>query len=239
MCGKPIFLELLRIVLSWPVASIFIGWAANKYYGQEFRSLLNRIYEGDIFGQRFKATPKISQNELSMDGMETDTPPPTSANSDSQNFDQTIISSEIKISDLPQEVKGDPNALEWIRYMVKNPVEILNSHRKMNQELYFERVYIRIYGSQVRLLMGLIENGGHGTLDFVSLFLEENRRASGMENTQLDSYISFLTGCGLMQPSSTPDFIKNQPVYEITNQGREFIAYTQARYPLLGPTKWG
>lgn len=218
-------LEYLKVVLSWPPIAFLIALLVLGRFRSAIDDFLKRLVEGNIFGQVFKAVPPSQQavpsgateNRLAVAAEVAPAPNNAAVQEVAEN--------------LPPELAGDPHAPAAVAYVRANPAQTVIEYKRVLFAYNAERLFIRIYGTQVALLEYLASKPGD-TVPLAELvkFHEEHQQKAGSTDYQLREYVSFLVGFGVVAVSG----VENAFEYRITQHGVEFLSYIKANYP----TNW-
>lgn len=215
-------LEFAKVVLSWPPIAFLIALLVLGKFRAAIDDFLKRLVQGNIFGQEFRAVPPSQQavpsgateNRLAVAAEVT---PAT----DSATVEETPES-------LPPELAGDPLAPAAVAYVKANPAQTVIEYKRVLFAYNSERLFRRIYGTQVALLEYLASRGEASVpLSELAKFHEEHQQKSGTTDYQLRDYVNFLVGFGVVGFSG----IENAYEYRITQHGVEFLSYIKANYP--------
>jgi hypothetical protein len=220
-----LLLEYLKVALSWPPIAFLISLLVLGRFRSAIDDFLKRLVEGNIFGQVFKAVPPSQQavpsgateNRLAVAAEVA----PAANNAAAQEAAEH----------LPPELAGDSLAPAAVAYVKANPAETVIEYKRVLFAYNAERLFIRIYGTQVALLEYLASKGATPVpLPDLAKFHEEHQQKSGTTEYQLRDYVNFLVGFGVVAVSG----VENDYEYRITQHGVEFLSYIKANYP----TNW-
>lgn len=224
MCNAnwELILEYLKVLFSWPPMAVVLCVLLVTIFRAAIENLIKRLTEGDIFGQKFKAVPPQALDvdlssgieQLSEKAVETDS--------------QAGSSQGPAPEELPVELRGDPNAATAIEYVKKNPVQMVVDYKRLTTAYNNERLFGRLWGSQIRLLEHLAKYpDGWFTLPQLGFFHAEHQRLVGRTDYQLAPFVDFLVSAGVLEVSGTA----GAHHYKITQAGVEFLSYIKAYYP--------
>jgi hypothetical protein len=215
-----VLLEYIKVALSWPPIALVIAILFITRFRSAIDDFLKRVVEGNIFGQAFKAVPPVQQIASSSETEDRlavaagANPQPTGAQ------DQ-----------LPPELAGDPMAPAAVAYVQSNPAKTVIEYKRVFFAYNAERLFTRIYGTQVALLEFLASRPEAPTpLTLLAQFHAEHQQKAGSTEYQLRDYINFLVGYSVIAVSGP----ENAYEYKITQHGVEFLSYIKANYP----TNW-
>lgn len=215
-----LILEYLKVIISWPLMSTIIAFAIIFKFRSAIDDLITRVIEGDILGQKFKAAPSQRQSLNLPSGIEK----LSEKTEETQGADISLIENE----DLPPELKDDPNAKNAIEYTRKNPIKVVVEYKRLNSHYHFERLFFRIYGTQIALLTYLASYPENWfSLQQLAVFNTEHHKLSGTTNYHITNYVNYLFEAGLLLNQNTP----NGQMYRINKYGLEFLAYIKISYP--------
>ena len=218
-----VLLEYFKVILGWPPIALVLAVLFVNRFRRAIDDFLARLVEGNIFGQAFKAVPPPQQFGA-IAGPEdrlAAAAGAAAAGAAQQNLPQT----------LPPELVADPLAPAAINYIKENPAQTLLEYKRILFSYHSERLFTRVYGTQLALLEYLKENGGRrSSLSELTKFHDEHQQKAGSSEYQLRDYIGFLVAFGVASVSG-PD---NAHEYAITENGVEFLSYIKANYP----TNW-
>lgn len=215
-----LLLEYLKVFFSWPPIALVIAIILVTRFRGAIDDFLNRVVEGNIFGQVFKAAPPkqqqgesgITEDRLAL-AAETQ-PQPNEALQQNQP--------------LPPELENDPLALAAIAYVKNNPAQTIIEYKRLLFSYNSERLFTRIYGTQIALLEYLAARPDETvSLSRLAQFHDEHQQKSGSSEYQLRDYVNFLVGYGVISVSGT----EGAYAYKIAQHGVEFLSYIKANYP--------
>lgn len=122
-----LILEYLKVFFSWPPMAVAICVLLVTIFRGAIENLIQRLTEGDILGQKFKAVaPQALDVDLSS-GIEQLTEKAGEAGS------AAAPSQGPAPEELPVELRGDPNAATAIEYVKKNPVQVVVDYKWTGQ----------------------------------------------------------------------------------------------------------
>ncbi len=214
-----LLLEYLKVFLSWPPVALLVAFLFIARFKSAIDDFLKRLVEGNIFGQAFKAVPPsqkadtagVAENRLAA---AADAAPLA----ENQNLP----------AQLPPELVGDPAAPAAVAYIRANPAQTLVEYKRVLFSYNAERLFTRIFGTQIALLEYLsFKSGVAVPLAELGKFHEEHLQRSGRNDYQIRDYINFLTNFGVIAASGA----ENAFEYRITQHGVEFLSYIKANYP--------
>jgi hypothetical protein len=217
-----ILLEYIKVLLSWPPIALVIAILFISRFRGAIDNFLNRMVEGTIFGQAFKAVPPPQQSGSA--GATEDrlalaaeaTPQPIPAQSDGI------------LEQLPPELGDDPLAPSAVAYVRSNPALTVIEYKRILFAYNSERLFIRIYGTQIALLEFLASRPDNpAPLSLLAKFHDEHQQKAGSTEYQLRDYVNFLVGFGVVAVSGHETAYE----YKITQHGVEFLSYIKANYP--------
>lgn len=217
-----VLLEYIKVLLSWPPIALVIAILFITRFRGAIDDFLKRVVEGNIFGQMFKAVPPPQQTALP--GATEDrlamaaeaNPQPNGAQAD-EGKDQ-----------LPPELAGDPLAPAAVAYVRNNPVQTVIEYKRILFAYNAERLFTRIYGTQVALLEFLASRPeAPAPLAMLVQFHEKHQKTAGSTEYQLRDYVHFLVDFGVIAVAGQ----ENAYQYSITQHGVEFLSYIKANYP--------
>ncbi len=218
-------LEYIKVLFSWPPVALVISVLLVARFRSAIDDFLKRIVEGNIFGQVFKAVP-----------------PPQQSGSTGAKQDQLIIAAETTPpaaggqqaepqDALPPELAGDPQAPAAVAFVRANPGQTVIEYKKLLFAYNSERLFVRIFGTQIELLEFLASRPETPTpLPLLTQFLDEHHKKANNTEYQLRDYVNFLVSFGVISVSGP----ENSFEYRITQHGVEFLSYIKSNYP----TSW-
>jgi hypothetical protein len=219
-----LMLEYLKVLLSWPPIALVIAIIFITRFRAAINDFLNRLIEGNIFGQTLKAAPPhqipvevgVAEDRLMQAAAaKSDGGAPTQAQ-------ETI--------QLPPALANDPHAQAAVAYVRNNPAQTVIEYKRILFSYNSERLFNLIYGTQVALLEFLaFRHDQSTTLPQIAQFHREHQAKSGQSDYQLRDYVGFLVSYGVVSVEGSPD----QQVYKISQHGVEFLSYIKASYPLV------
>lgn len=195
-----LLLDYVKVLLSWPVIALVTLLVFISRFKVAIDDLLGRLVEGNILGQGFKAIP------------------PQQANMHS-----------IQDDPLPLELAGEPDAAQAIAWVRSNPAQIVIEYKKLFFYYNSERLFTRIYGTQVALLEFLASRPDEpASLPLLAKFHVLHQQKVGSTAYQLRDYINFLVSYGVISVSGED----GSHTYVITKYGVEFLSYIKSNYPM-------
>jgi len=214
-------LEYIKVLFSWPPIALVIAIIFIARFRGAIDDFLNRLVEGNIFGQVFKAVP-----------------PPQQAGSTGATEDRLAMAAEAapqagnQVAQaqeaLPPELANDPLASAALAYVRGNPVQTVIEYKRVLFAYNSERLFVRIYGTQIALLEFLASRpDAPASLAQLAKFVEEHHQKAGSAVYQPRDYVNFLVGFGVVAMSGPENALE----FKITQQGVEFLAYIKANYP--------
>lgn len=214
-------LEYIKVLFSWPPVALVIAILFIAQFRGAIDDFLKRVVEGNILGQAFKAVPPqqsgsagATEDRLAIAAEAA--PQPTEAQA------------EQALHQLPPELAGDPQAAAAVAYVRNNPAQTVIEYKRILFAYNAERLFIRIYGTQIALLEFLASRPDTlAPLALLSHFHEEHQQKAGSTEYQLRDYVNFLVGFGVVAVSG----LENAYEYRITQHGVEFLSYIKANYP--------
>ena len=215
-------LEYIKVILSWPPIALLIAIIFISRFRNAIDDFLKRIVEGNIFGQAFKAVPPVQQAALQ--GETEDRLARAAEENPQPNSGQTHEAHD----QLPPELAADPLARAAVAYVRNNPAQTVIEYKRVFFAYNSERLFTRIYGTQVALLEFLASRAGTSTpLTLLSQFHIEHQKLAGSTEYQLRDYVNFLVGFGVIAVDGTEGAYE----YSVTQHGVEFLSYIKANYP--------
>ena len=183
-------------------------------------SFLKRLVEGNFFGQQFKAVPPSQLQRdtfpANRDGLATALP------------DAALTAAMAET--IPADLAQDPNAQAAIGFVRTNPVQTVVEYMRLSFNYNSERLFNRIYGTQIALLTRLsIHPEQSVKLSQLVEFHETHQTISGRTDYQIRDYIQFLISFGVVSRAGALD----DSDFRITQQGIQFLSYIKANYPTL------
>lgn len=215
-----LLLEYLKVLFSWPPIALVIAIIFVSRFRGAIDDFLNRVIEGNILGQAFKAVPPRQQ------------PGGTAATEDrlaiaAEAHPQPTNVAQQVTEPLPTELANDPLAPAAIAYVKSNPAQTVIEYKRLLFNLNAERLFNRIYGTQIAMLEFLASQADKtASLMRLAQFHEEYLRKAGSPDYQVRDYVNFLVGYGVVAISG-PEHAQE---YKITQHGVEFISYIKANY---------
>lgn len=215
-----ILLEYLKVILSWPPIALVIAMLLIPRGA--IGDFLKRVVQGNLFGQEFKAVLPTQQTEgnVSEDGLTL------AAKNNPPAQQETEV--------LPAELANEPYAQEAVNYVRHNPVETVIEYRQLSFNYNAERLFAKIYGTQISLLEFLASKPETtSNLGALVQFHDEHQRRTESTNYQIRDYMNFLISQGVVNVSGE----ENAHQYCITEHGIQFLSYIKANYPLAWNTR--
>jgi len=218
-----LLLEYLKVLLSWPPIALLITFIFFARFRLAISNLLNRVTEGNFFGQGFKAAPP--NQSLESGGVAEDLLIKASEAQSNTGAQQNIETP----TPLPPELANDPQALVAIEWVKGNPIQTVIEYKRLLLNYNFERLFNIIYGTQILLLEYLSSRSGETVAltqlaQFHLMYLSKPKATS----YELQDYVNFLVTYGVIAVAGVP----NQQTYSLTPHGVQFLAYIKTNYPL-------
>lgn len=215
-------LEYLKVFLSWPPIALLIAIVFVARFRSAIDDFLKRLVEGNVFGQVFKAVPPSQKAD----------PPGAAENRLAVAAEAAPLAAAVVDQGagerLPPELAGDPLAPAAVAYVRNNPAQTVIEYKRVLFAYNAERLFTRIYGTQIALLEYLAGKQGVAVpLAELAKFHEEHQQKSGRTDYQIRDYINFLASFGVVATSGK----ENAFEYRITQHGVEFLSYLKANYP--------
>lgn len=216
-----VLLEYIKVLISWPPIALVIAILLITRFRSAIDDFLKRVVEGNILGQIFKAVPPPQQTALS--GVTEDRLAIAAEANRRPNGTQANEGQD----PLPPELAGDPIAPAAVAYVRSNPAQTVIEYKRVLFAYNAERLFTRIYGTQVALLEFLASRPeAPAPLALLARFHEEHQQKSGSTEYQLRDYVSFLVGFGVVTVTGQ----ENSYQYSISQHGVEFLSYIKANY---------
>jgi hypothetical protein len=216
-------LEYLKVFLSWPPVALLIAMLFVSRFRTAIDDFLKRLVEGNIFGQKFTAVPPPQQKD---NANPIEDPLALAAEASAQASTTGTLQTD---EQLPPELTNEPFAREAINYARQHPVETVIEYRKLLFNYGAERLFARIYGTQISLLEFLkTKSGTPSSLAELMPFHDEHQRKAEDTSYQIRDYMNFLINWGVIAASGE----ENAHEYRIKDYGIEFLSYIKANYPL-------
>ena len=217
-----IVLEYAKVVLSWPPIALVIAILFIARFRGAIDDFLKRLVEGNIFGQAFKAVPPPQQTAPAS---ATENRLARAAEAAPHPSDQRVQ----ELVPLPPELAGDPLAPAAVAYVQSNPAQTVIEYKRVLFAYNAERLFTRIYGTQIALLEFLAARPNEpALLAELAPFHEQHQQKAGSTEYQLRDYVNFLVGFGAVSVAGQ----ENAYLYSITQHGVEFLSYIKANYPV-------
>lgn len=219
-------LEYIKVFLGWPPIALGISILFFWKFRKSIEGLIERVVEGNLLGQTFKATPHAEQ-QRDAGGAESNKLLPSSRIDGPQHQ----ATEENDPLELPPELRNDPYAKSAISYVKENPIKTVIEYKKLLFQYNAERLFNSIFGTQISVLEYLASRQNIGaSLDDLSPFHKRHQELIGRDEYPLRDYLGFLVGFGAITATSSPD---GEHFY-ITPDGVEFLNHIKAIYP----TSW-
>lgn len=214
-----LLLEYLKVLFSWPPIALVIAVIFISRFRGAIDDFLNRVIEGNILGQAFKAVPPRQQ--LDSTGV-TEDRLALAAEAHTQSNEAQYVQEP-----LPPELANDPLAPAAIAYVKNNSAQTVIEYKRLLFNYNSERLFARIYGTQVALLEFLASHPEEpASLMPLAKFHEEHQKKASSAEYQLRDYVSFLVSWGVLSVSGP----EHAHEYKITQHGMEFLSYIKANY---------
>lgn len=214
-------MEYLKVLFSWPPIALVIAIIFISRFRGAIDDFLNRVVEGNIFGQAFKAVPPRQQpggSGVTEDRLALAAEAHPQANGAMAQDQQ---------EPLPPELANDPLAPAAISYARNNPAQTVIEYKRLLFSYNSERLFSRIYGTQIALLEFLASRPDEpASLVRLAQFHGEHQQKTGNADYQLRDYVNFLVSYGVVSVSGP----ENAQEYKITQHGVEFLSYIKANY---------
>lgn len=209
-----LLLEYLRVFLSWPPIALIIAFLFITTFRKQIDDLLTRVVEGNFLGQVFKAVPPSQQL--------------VGATEDRLALAVQDSSVPMESEQLPPELVGDPTAASAVAYARNNPAQVIIEYRKVLFAYNSEKLFARIFGTQVELLEFLASRPNDSIpLAVLARFHGDHQTKVGNTAYELRDYVNFLISFGVISVSGP----ENAHEYKITQHGVEFLSYIKSNYP--------
>lgn len=207
-------LEYLKVVI-WPYIVIVVC----KQFDSEMKNFITRIK--GVKGAGVEVNASLDQ-DISKEPMEL---PDLKEKSNQENIEGS--SGQINEN---TEGSGSFSELSKVeKDKINETAESLAKDIKiefLEKSLDNERVYGRIYGSQIELLEMLRSNVGGIAFQEISAFYDEKKKIFPVLSTYtIGNYLKFLESNGLVKSSSENDKYS----YAITTKGIDFLSYIEAQ----------
>jgi hypothetical protein len=208
-------LDLLRLVVSWPVVVFTLGIYFMRKFQQPLANLLsskNLKMQGPGFTLEVAGSQQLSAAES------------TIAKPDELATTETTVSQAIAVQTTTIEATRNESAEE--RHVRENPAEVIRTYKTTYNAYMFERALNVIFGSQIRILEHLLSKGEEGEM-YTALKPFYDEYWAGNPEATFDKYLGWLQNFG--------GFIRSQgdPVrVYITPYGAEFLAYIKQNYSM-------
>lgn len=218
-----LLLEYLKVLLSWPPIALIIAIIFIARFRSAINNFLDRVIEGNFFGQVLKAAPPHQPLE------------PGGAMEDrlikaAEAQPHTSVQPTVGVLvPLPPELANDPlaqAAIDWVR---NNPAQTVIEYKQLLFKYSSERLFNVIYGTQIALLEFLAAHPVEPiTLAQLAQFHREHQSKAARTDYQLQDYVNFLASYTAIAVAGPP----HQQTYSITQYGVEFLSYIKANYPV-------
>lgn len=193
-----LFLEYLKILLTWPPIVLGIFWL----FRADLASFLNRVIKGNFFGQSVEAAPLVTQNT-------------------SKSREPDILEEKVSQNNqgsggdfIPPELKTEPHIDEWIAWVKHNPGYMIQEYRNVLFKYNAERLFNLIFGSQINMLTFLASHSNERfKLSDLSKFHKEFQEKTPDSPYQINEYMAFLVQWGLINQEESSG-------YAITENGK-------------------
>ena len=236
-----LLLEYLKVTFSWPpVIGALLIWFVRRFT-VEISKLLDRIKGLKLPGgselilsgiekqQEVASTPELlfpSSDVTPVIGhAELTVPMPTVEASGHSGLPPNKTYSD-RVRALYPAIDADA-LVEW---MHANPGPSLDDYVDKVFQLQCERTFNIIFGTQVQALVYL-DNATLTTpapgAAFTSLYASHVELTGGTPGRQLSEFMGFLVTSGLVRNVGTAE----GPLYQITENGRQFLSYIRQYYP--------
>ena len=217
-----VLLEYFKVLFGWPPIALVLAILFINRFRRAIDDFLARLVEGNIFGQAFKAVPPPQQSSATA-GPEDRLAVAAGAASNASGARQ-----QAQQQSLPPELAADPLAPAAISYIEENPAQTLLEYKRVLFSYHSERLFTRIYGTQVALLEYLKTHRDRpSTLSELAKFHDEHQQKAGSAEYQLRDYVGFLVAFGVVAVSGP----ENAHEYGVAENGVEFLSYIKANYP--------
>jgi hypothetical protein len=200
-------LEFLRIVLSWPAVTLYLGTAFLVIHRAEIASFIRRIESGK-WGPvevRLQPQPKIEEPKINLEPVTAAAELVVQEKGDSLSATAGHVSPQMQI--LAAAVK-----------------ELIKKSNEVLEALFFERTLNVIYGTQLRFLLDLKKTEGGMRVGHAKHYFVDHQRttpAGGMKDFK--EWVDWLI---------TNDLVSiGAGVVSLTQKGRDLIDYVEERYP--------
>ncbi len=216
-------LEYLKVILSWPPIALLIAMLFISRFRTAIDDFLKRLVEGNIFGQKFTAVPPPQQKDNSNP---TEDRLALAAEASAQASATGTLQTD---EQLPPELANEPFAREAVNYARHYPAETVIEYRQLLFNYGAERLFARVYGTQISLLEFLATKSETPlSLAELMTFHDDHQRKAEDTSYQIRDYINFLINWGVIARFGE----ENSHEYGITEHGIQFLSYIKANYPL-------
>lgn len=219
-----ITLEFTKIFLNWPAVSGIVALTLIYKFQNGIAAWFAKIslMKGTLFGQPFEVL--MQQNTPQVNDPSLDQPSNNSATNATQNG-----STDADFSELPQELKDLPDIHTRIEYARNNPIRYMIGYWEATWNLYFERQYKLIFGSQLGLLnfMSLNPEVWHTFEQIKGISYQLYIVKGGTPEYTFEKFMGYMKEAGFVE-------VKNENNIEsakMTSVGKRFIEYVKTQYP--------
>lgn len=218
-----LLLEYLKVFLGWPPIALAIALVFFARFRPAILGLLNRIVEGNLLGQSFKASPPPEQQRDAKGAGENKLE--QAAQSESLQHSNQVDPAQVP---LPPELQSDPLARNAVAFVKANPERTVVEYKHLLFSYNCERLFNLIYGTQISLLEFLASRPSEGaTLLELAPFHSAHQKFATRTDYQLRDYVGFLVSFGVIAVDGPPENHR----YCISNHGVHFLSYIKATYP--------
>jgi hypothetical protein len=219
-------LEYFKVVLSWPPITLLGLTIFFWRFEKPVHDLIDRVVEGSILGNTFKASSSLELQQKEAKGIEDPLAVKAAGvqgNSLAQPLDMTFAAHP--------ELQNDPLAENAINYVQSHPIETVIEYKRLFFGFSCEKLFNCIFGTQVNALVFLEASGDKPQpLSSLVQFHTEHQNKIRSTEYQITEYINFLVIQGMVELVSDTA----SPQYKITPNGIKFLSYVRAAYP----TSW-
>jgi hypothetical protein len=122
-----------------------------------------------------------------------------------------------------------------IEFIVNEPEKALNEYLKIHNLYKFEKGFIIIYGTQIKLLehLAIKADAGEKLINLYKFYNDFTKKAFSF-TLSFAQYLEFLESWKFIQTTAHKD---NEKIVKMTPHGLEFLSYIKSQYPAMYKTK--
>lgn len=220
-------LEYLRVLLNWPPVIGVLGAWTMYLFRHEIRAKLKTLHQVKLAGQEAtfaeQTQPETPVAEVKLPG--DDAP--------QEVVPQLAINYEYSQEALL--IAGTAEAMQrGMHWAHTNPGPTVDEFMRMSEKLFYEKIFVLIFGSQVAALAHAAKWGTPQNISTLQAFADLHKeRSQPPVHSTLEEFTGYLFSQELLMHVDPP----GANLTCVTVRGQRFLAYIQAEYPHLWNNK--